>query len=68
MSEVYELSLYFRICIPVIDWEEDISRQDNGHTRVTVPLLQSPLNPEQMEQLRSAIDPMGPSDSLGMDI
>ncbi|CAM4571446.1 unnamed protein product [Leuciscus chuanchicus] len=48
--------------------EEDISRQDNGHTGVTVPILQSPLNPEQMEQLRSAIDPMGPSDSLGMDI
>ncbi|XDV25769.1 hypothetical protein PO909_029629, partial [Leuciscus waleckii] len=54
--------------VPVIDWEEDISRQDNGHTGVTVPILQSPLNPEQMEQLRSAIDPMGPSDSLGMDI
>lgn len=35
---------------------------------MTVPILQSPLNPEQMEQLRSAIDPMGPSDSLGMNI
>jgi len=53
--------------IPDIDWE-DSGYFDDPHTGVNVPLLDSPLTAEQMEQLREHIDPLQPSESFGTDI
>lgn len=53
--------------IPHIDWE-DSGFVNDPHTGVNVPLLDSPLTEEQMEQLREHIDPLQPSESSGMDI
>ncbi|XP_060761028.1 uncharacterized protein LOC132870981 [Neoarius graeffei] len=53
--------------IPVIDWEES-GEVPEPHLGVNVPQLESPLTPEQLETLKSLIDPMQPSQSHGVDI
>lgn len=53
--------------IPRIDWE-DSGYVDDPHTGVNVPLLDSPLTAEQMEQLMEHINPLQPSESFGIDL
>lgn len=48
--------------IPYIDWE------DSGYIVVNIPQFDSPLTPEQLEQLREHINPLQPSESNGTDI
>lgn len=57
--------------VNTIDWENagipdlQTSRSSSG---VQVPNIPSPLHPEEMEQLQSAINPRGPSQCFGRDI
>ncbi len=52
--------------IPYIDWEDSGYILDQQAV-VNVPQFDSPLTPEQVEQLREHIDPLQPSESDGMD-
>lgn len=61
------VNLSLLLTIPYIDWEDSGYIVD-PHTVVNVPQFDSPLIPEQVEQLREHINLLQPSETNGMDI
>ncbi|KAL0969985.1 hypothetical protein UPYG_G00235590 [Umbra pygmaea] len=57
------------IQIEDIDWESSgLSHGNSAAPGITVPEIECPLNAEDIEALRLAIDPLTPSSSFGRDI
>ncbi|XP_062849558.1 uncharacterized protein LOC134311809 isoform X2 [Trichomycterus rosablanca] len=50
-----------------LDWDE-CGLPEDRHNGVTIPTTDHPLIPEELTALRTAIDPLGPSQSHGADI
>ena len=53
--------------IPVIDWECSGLIPSDPDSGVHVPESDCPLTPEGLAELHAAVDPMGPSSSVGVD-
>lgn len=62
------MSIFQGLCIPHIDWEGSGLISHDPNCGVHVPENECPLSSEEMAGLRAAVNPLGPSTCLGVDI
>lgn len=54
--------------IPLIDWESSGLIPSDTNAGIQVPATECPLSPEELDDLKAAVDPMQPSEHFGADV